>query len=436
MFVPLPTISWFCTKLLTPVPPRETDNIPVDILAAFKAVTLAPEPDKFTAVIFVVDKILLILFHVKFSDWIRAFSPLPIIKRFATNIPEPVPPLDTGKIPVVCEDKLIKLFKVFCPVPPLSIDNIPLDILFAFKKVILLPFPEILAAFRVSFIHVKPALWITEPKSLPTINWLAVKISLPVPPLEDGKTPFVCEDKFIKLLRVFVPVPPLVVGKIPFVWEDKLIKLSSVLEPVPPLDIGKMLTIFGKLKLRYILLFSSTSIPPSSLIFKFKALASLTIPVPPFICPALENWVKFIGSVSNVKKLDVLNTNPELLLILPFLTNTKVPSLILFVLLKSLLLFHEEDDTIYIPFSYLLFWFFTKILLFAEENTPSICNRPDIGLIFAVVAKSTGSIKVRPEETVSKSFLVAYPVKSIDWLPLIIPLLSILIVILSGFITP
>ena len=45
-------------------------------------------------------------------------------------------------------------------------------------------------------------------------------------------------------------------------------------------------------------------------------------------------------------------------------------------------------------------------------------------------------MNVRPETTESKSFLVAYEDKSTDRLPLIIPLLSILIVILSGLIAP
>ena len=344
--VPLPTISWFWTKLPTPVPPLDTLRVPVDILAALRAVIFAPEPAKVLAVIFVADNILLMLFQVRFSDWRRELSPLPIIRRFAINKPAPVPPLDTGNIPLVCVDKLIKLLSDDAPVPPLSIANIPLDILAAFKKVIPVPFPEILVATRVLLAQVNPSLWIMAPVSLPTSSWFNANISFPLPPLDAGKIPVVCEDKFIKLLSDEAPVPPLAIGKMLVVCAERFIKLSNVVEPVPPLATGKTLVIFARPKLRYIWLLPSISIPPSSLILRFKLFASFTIPIPPVICPALENWVKLIGSVPNVVKLEVLNTKPELLFILPFLINTKVPLLIFSVLLKSSLLLQVVVDAL------------------------------------------------------------------------------------------
>ena len=226
--------------------------------------------------------------------------------------------------------------------------NIPDDILLAFIWEISLPIPVIYVAVKVFVLlfHINPSLWITVSELLPTIIWLADNIFFPVPPLDVVNIPFVCNDKSIKLLRVLAPVPPLVSGSIPFVWEDKLIKLVNSVAPVPPLFISKTPAIFGKLKLICILLLLSITIPPFSLIFKFIVLVSFIIPVPPDISPALVNWTKFISSVSNVIKFAELNTKPEFLFILPFLTNTNEPFLILFVLLKSLLLFHVDKLTV------------------------------------------------------------------------------------------
>ena len=344
--VPLPTISWFWTKLLTPVPPLAIDNVPVDIFAALREVIFAPEPDKVVAAMFVADNILLILFQVRFSDCIGASVAFPTMSWFAAKLLAPVPPLDTGNIPFVWVDKLIKLLKEDAPIPPLSTANIPLATLFAFNRVIPAPFPEILVAARVLLAHVNPSLWITAPVPLPTITWFNVNISFPLPPLDAGKIPVVCEDKLIKLLRLLVPVPPLAMGKMPVVCEGRLIRFSSVVEPVPPLATGKTLLIFASPKLIDISLLPSISIPPSSLILRLNAFTSLTIPVPPVVCPALENWVKLIESVPNVAKLEVLNTYPEFLLILPFLTNTKAPLLIFSVLLKSSLLLHVLVDAV------------------------------------------------------------------------------------------
>ena len=299
------------------MPPLIMGNTPVVILSVLMLVIFWPAPD-----IFVAFKVFVELFQVKLRDCNGAFVPLPTINCDST--------------------------KVLTPMPPLIMGNTPVVILSVLMLVIFWPAPDIFVAFKVfvELFQVKLSLWITASELLPIINWFANNIFFPVPPLDAGNKPFVCNDKLIKLLRVFVPVPPLVSGSIPLVCNDKLIKLVNSVAPVPPLLVSKTPAISEELKLICILLLLSTIIPPLSLIFKFIVLISFIIPTPPNICPALENWTKLISSVSKVVKLDVLNTKPEFLFILPFLTNIKEPVLILLTLLKSLLLFHVEELTI------------------------------------------------------------------------------------------
>ena len=105
-FVPFPTTNKLGTKVLNPVPPLVTDNIP--FVSVDKLIRLANEeaPDPPLAI----GKISLV-------------SVDKLIKL--ANEETPVPPLTTGNIPLVCVDKLIKLSKLFAPVPPLTIGNTP-----------------------------------------------------------------------------------------------------------------------------------------------------------------------------------------------------------------------------------------------------------------------------------------------------------------------
>ncbi len=55
---PLPINIWFDDNVVVPIPPRETDNVPDDILEAFKLVNTAPEPEKVFAETDVIENII------------------------------------------------------------------------------------------------------------------------------------------------------------------------------------------------------------------------------------------------------------------------------------------------------------------------------------------------------------------------------------------
>ena len=89
------------TQVMSP----PTFKLPV-IFAAVKLVIEPPEPEKFVAV-----KILLLLSQLKLSDCITLPVALPTNSFPATNVPNPVPPHVTAKVPKLIFDafKLLKL---------------------------------------------------------------------------------------------------------------------------------------------------------------------------------------------------------------------------------------------------------------------------------------------------------------------------------------
>jgi hypothetical protein len=105
--VPLPINILFAVKLLVPVPPLVTANVPSLILVVFKFVKRDP-----LAAIFEVVKILFVLSHVKFPDCVIAEVP-PINILLSINEPTPVPPLVTANVPPVT----FEAFKFVKPAP-------------------------------------------------------------------------------------------------------------------------------------------------------------------------------------------------------------------------------------------------------------------------------------------------------------------------------
>ena len=89
--------------MATPIPPLEIGNVPNDTLEAFKAVKPEPEPMKLVA-----DKVLLVLFHVKFADCKIDVAAFPIKILFAVNVVVPIPPRAIDKVPEV----IFEAFKV------------------------------------------------------------------------------------------------------------------------------------------------------------------------------------------------------------------------------------------------------------------------------------------------------------------------------------
>ncbi len=96
--VPFPNNIWLLVKLVVPIPPRETVKVPDVTLEPFKAanplsltvkvpdvifdafklVYPEPEPIKLVA-----NKVLVVLFQVKFADWEKINDPFPIKIWFA-----------------------------------------------------------------------------------------------------------------------------------------------------------------------------------------------------------------------------------------------------------------------------------------------------------------------------------------------------------------
>ena len=105
-------------NVVVPIPPRVIGNVPNDTLEAFKAVKPEPEPTKLEA-----DKVLVVLFHVRFGDCKIDVVPLPI--------------------------NIWLLDNVVVPIPPRVIANVPNDTLDAFKEVNCEPLPTTLEADKV-----------------------------------------------------------------------------------------------------------------------------------------------------------------------------------------------------------------------------------------------------------------------------------------------
>ena len=137
--------------------------------------------------------VLFVLFHVKFADCAKGFTPSPYNKRPLIKVVAPVPPLPIGNVPalaletfklikpapeplyeplkfvafnilfVLSHDKLVVCNRVFAPfpinkeprgivfkpVPPLETDKVPVEIFEAFKFVKLAPEPVKKAAVIV-----------------------------------------------------------------------------------------------------------------------------------------------------------------------------------------------------------------------------------------------------------------------------------------------
>ncbi len=85
--------DWLAVNVDAPVPPLEIDIVPDDTLEAFKAVKAEPEPKKLEA-----DKVLLVLFHVKFGDCKIDVAAFPINIWFAVNVFVPIPHLEIDKV--------------------------------------------------------------------------------------------------------------------------------------------------------------------------------------------------------------------------------------------------------------------------------------------------------------------------------------------------
>ena len=140
--------------------------MPNDTLEAFKAVKAEPEPTKLEA-----DKVLEVLFHVKFDDCKIDVVPLPIKIWFDVNVD--------------------------VPIPPLVIDKVPNDTLEAFNEDKAEPEPTKLEADKVLFIlsHVKFADCKIDVE--PPINiWLLNIVVVPIPPRVIGKVPDVTLEAF------------------------------------------------------------------------------------------------------------------------------------------------------------------------------------------------------------------------------------------------
>jgi hypothetical protein len=130
-----------------------------------------PEPIKLVA-----DKVLLVLSHVKFTDWSGVEDLFPINIRFAVNVVVPIPPLESDNVP----DAIFEAFKAGIPLPE-SIKLVDDDVL--------------LVLSQVKFDNDVEAL-----VPLPINNCPAVNDGIPIPPLETDNVPDVIFDAFKLLL--------------------------------------------------------------------------------------------------------------------------------------------------------------------------------------------------------------------------------------------
>ena len=147
-------------------------------------------------------------------------------------------------------------------------------------------------------------------------------------------------------------------------------------------------------------------------------------PSPAIIWPAPENCENSISVVPISIVPDVLQTNPKCLFSVPFSTNVKLPFISL-SLLKSFVLIQAPDLYKYIPFSLFVIWFFTNILLFSDNDIPSIIftDAPFNDVKFSVVATNTESLTSKPWTILSTYVCVAYADKSgvpYNWLSALI----------------
>ena len=179
-------------KVLEPVPPRTIGNIPADALPTFILVILAPLP-----AILVAAKVFVSLFQDRLADCSGIFVPLPTTNKLGTNVLTPVPPLATGNIPFVSEDRFIRLAKDDAPVPPLASGNM---------------------------------LFVSVSKLIRLVSEGA-----PMPPFAIGNMLFVSVSKLIRLASDDDPVPPFTIGNTPCIEDaDKLISAESELNTMPP----------------------------------------------------------------------------------------------------------------------------------------------------------------------------------------------------------
>jgi hypothetical protein len=105
---------------------------------------------------------------------VTAEVPAPKITLAEVSVDAPVPPLATGRVPVILVAAFTKVVEVE-PVPPLAIGKVPVT-------------------FVVKFVNV-------------------VEV-VPVPPLAIGNVPVTFVVKFVNVVEV-VPVPPLAIGRVP-----------------------------------------------------------------------------------------------------------------------------------------------------------------------------------------------------------------------------
>ena len=160
---PAPYNILFIPKVVTPVPPLETESVPASAFATLIFVIVEPLPLILVAVtVPVTVKTLVVPFHVNSGSSVIADVPLPINNR-----------------PTV---------KVVAPVPPPATPSVPVELIF--KLVSLDPSPAIFKAVKILFVlsHVKfPDCVIAD---VPPINNLsAINELTPVPPKSTGTVP-------------------------------------------------------------------------------------------------------------------------------------------------------------------------------------------------------------------------------------------------------
>jgi hypothetical protein len=170
--VPLPINNRPAVKVLAPVPPRDTLNVPALALPTFKFVSLDPSPEKLVAV-----NILVAVVHVKFPDCVIAAVP-PINNLSTTN--------------------------ELTPLPPKLMSNIPLRKLSAFNDVKPLPEPTNFP-FKVSVVgsHVNKEVVNIDDVLLPIKILFNGKVLAPVPPRATVNVP----DEILEELRLLKLAP-------------------------------------------------------------------------------------------------------------------------------------------------------------------------------------------------------------------------------------
>jgi hypothetical protein len=105
---------------------------------------------------------------------VTAEVPAPKMTLAEVSVDAPVPPLATGRVPVILVAAFTKVVDVE-PVPPLAIGSVPVTLVAAFTKV--------------------------------------VEVD-PVPPFAIGSVPVTLVVRFVNVVEV-VPVPPLAIGRVP-----------------------------------------------------------------------------------------------------------------------------------------------------------------------------------------------------------------------------